>query len=446
MHRHDLGTSARTRLVVGLAAVLIATLTGVVVQPTRATALPAGCDWPVYIGKDGLNVLAPDYQANYWILHYTVVPGTSLRLDGTYPEARFFSHTLQDETTITTAALVDRDINPDRRGTNPYRTAGAQPGAPYSIRINFGTEPASGAETNTLYAGETLEGEPNPGGTLIYRIYVSTEQGDKQAGQPLPTVVWETPGGDVDLTLDQCQPAGDGLRGPLNEATYDADRPLPLPALTPTGSDYRPQPDFVRIHDGGFADPVLNALPPDINALIPRREGVPVANKPFPYLRSSISRKFGETMAVRFKVPTFPDTVNGESVTQRSQVRYWSLCSYAALEEGGLRGNDCRTDFEVKPDRRGYVTFVVSDPSHRPAPRILRSTGVEWLPWGPWEKDFLLLRIGLPRENWRHSPLRVSPDASDQIKAARAAMGPYYPVARYCDHQKINKQGLASCF
>ncbi len=425
---------------------LLTTLAAAVSTPAKVAALPVGCDWPVYIGKDGLNVLAPDYQANYWILHYTVVPGTSLRIEGTYPEARFFSHTLQDETAITTAALVDQDIRPDRPGTNPFRTRGAAPGAAYAIHIDFGTEPEGGAAPNTLYAGETLEGEPNPGGTLIYRIYVSTDQGDKLAGQPLPTVVWETPGGDVDLTLDQCQPVGDGLRGPLNEATYDADRPVPVPGLVPASADYREIPDFVRIHDGGFADPVLNSLPPALNAAVPRREGVPVANKPFPYLRSSITRRFGETVVVRFRSPTFPDTVGGESVTRDTQVRYWSLCSYAALEEGGLRGNDCRTDFQVRPDRRGIVTFVVSDPSHRPGRQVLGRRGVEWLPWGPWEKDFLLLRIGLPRDGWRFSPLGVSAEAVDQVQAARKAMGPFYPVARYCSHTRIDERGLGSCF
>jgi hypothetical protein len=248
----------------------------------------------------------------------------------------------------------------------------------------------------------------------------------------------------TELTSEPPEPSAEDAVNQELDRTLD--RPGDLPGMVPPSSDYHEVPNFVRLHSGQFTDPVLKMLPAELREPLPQRGGVPLSNKPFPYLSSMITRHYGELVVVRFKVPTFPDSLAGESVTRRTQVRYFSLCSYAALEEGGLRGNDCRTDFEMRLDRRRFVTFVVSDPAHRPSAEVLGRRGVAWLPWGPWDKVQLLYRVGIPREGWRHSPLGVSPDAEDQSAAARDAMGPFYPVARYCDTATIEDHGLAACF
>jgi hypothetical protein len=428
-------------------AVTAALIAAMLPPSSPASAVPVACGWPVYIGADGLNVLAPDYQANYWILHYEAIPGTALRIEGTYPDARFFSHTIQDEKTITTAALADRDIAPLRPGTNPYADRGAAPGAAYSLRVVFEDVPAGGPEQNTIYAGRTYEDEPNPGGTLIYRVYVATDQDDPLAGQPLPKIVQETPAGDIDLSFEQCQGAGGGLDGPANSSTADADRPLDIPGLVPTSAAYRAKPNFTRIFAGFFTDPVTQSVPGGLGDHFPTPDGTPLANAPFPYLASNLSRQYGALAVVRFKAPSFPDTVAGESVTKKTQSRYWSLCSYAAIEEGGLRGNACLTDFQVKPNRRGFVTFVISDRAHRPTAFLKsKKRGVYALPWGPWDKTYLLMRIGLPAESWKNSPLRIDENQPNQARAAASAMGSYYPVARYCTAKVIERRGLGPCF
>jgi hypothetical protein len=436
-----------TRLARWVALATMAALLPLLGVTPRAAALPIGCDWPVTLGYDGLNLLAPDTQASYWLLHYEAVPGTSLRIEGRYPRARFFSHTIQDETEVTVAALVDQDIAPVPGSTNPFRPHASATGPHrYAIRIAFSDPPAGGPERNTLYAGSTYEGEPNPGGTVVYRVYVPTDQHDVQGGVPLPRVVWETPLGDIDLSFDACTPLLGGLGGPANSTTEGANRPGDLPGLVPVSKDYARVPDFVRLHEGGFTDPVVNSLPDQVADAVPHRGGTPLANAPFPYLRSSITRQFGKTVVIRFKAPSFPDTVHGEPVTVARQTRYWSLCSYAATEDTLLRGSGCLTDFRTATDSRGRVTVVVADPAHRPAHTVDRAGGVHWLPWGPYDKDFLLFRFGLPATSWKYSPLRITPEATDQAAAAARVMGAYYPVARYCSKEQIERRGVASCF
>jgi hypothetical protein len=71
---------------------------------------------------------------------------------------------------------------------------------------------------------------------------------------------------------------------------------------------------------------------------------------------------------------------------------------------------------------------------------------VAWLPWGPYQKAYLLYRIGLPRSGWKHSPLRIGTQTVDQVRRAKRVMGAYYPVARFCSRSQIENQGLDSCF
>lgn len=440
---------SRSRLVAALTvlASAIGVLVGVPPLMTGpAVAAPVACSWPVTLAYDGLNILAPDTQASYWLLHYEVVPGTSLRIEGTYPDSRFFSHTIQDVAEVTLGAVVDQEIRPVKGDRNPFLSEKpVTDPQQYAVRVEFTAPPESPAP-NTLYAGRTYEDEPNPSGTIVYRVYVPDDQTDPQGGAPLPKVVWETPSGDLDLTFEACQPLLGGLDGPANGATEHADRPAGVPFLLPESTEYSAKPEFKRLQSGYFTDPVVKQLPAEVGGVVPQRGGTPLANAPFPYLASSLSRKYGETLVIRMKLPSFPDTVAGEPVVGRHQSRYFSLCSYAALEEAGLRGSGCLTDFQLTPDERGRVTVVVSDPAHRPSVASGDRSGVAWLPWGPYQKAYLLYRIGLPRHGWKHSPLRIGTQTVDQVRRSKRVMGAYYPVARFCAKAQIEKRGLDSCF
>ena len=418
----------------------------VVVPPGRAASPEVGCDWPVTLGYEGVNLLGPDTAANYWLLSYVAVPGARLRIDGRYPDARYFSLTVQDAAQITLGSLRDEHLEPNAGEVNPFRNRRARPATgTYTAFIDFGARPAPPATpaANTFYAGRTLEGEPNPGGTLVYRVYVPTDGDDRTGGVGLPRVTLE--GAAVELQFARCDALPPDVGGPGNDVTNTGDRPAVLPNPAPLNRDYD-RPDFVRIHSGQFTDPVVNSLPDGIRSAVPRRKGVPLANADFPYLRSNITRAKGEVVVVRFRAPTFPDTARGQSVVGRHETRYWSLCNHSAVEESGLRTTGCLTDHLTPADRHGWVRVVVSDPAHRPDAVIVPAAGVHWLPWGVYNNDMMLYRVGIPRADWRYSPLGVSPDAPDQAAAARAAMGDYYPDAVYCSKAQIEAGGVDSCY
>lgn len=106
----------------------------------------------------------------------------------------------------------------------------------------------------------------------------------------------------------------------------------------------------------------------------------------------------------------------------------------------------CLTDFLTRPADDGYVRVVVSDPAHRPEAAIDPSDGVHWLPWGLYNRDYMLYRIGVPDPKWKHDPKRIPPEADDQAAAAQEVMGEYYPVARYCTKDAILNSGIDACF
>jgi hypothetical protein len=120
------------------------------------------------------------------------------------------------------------------------------------------------------------------------------------------------------------------------------------------------------------------------------------------YLTAGINRAYGSVVVIRGRAPRFPDTSHGQQPSRSDQVRYWSICQ----NSNSTRVNACAADYQTVVDKRGYFTFVVSDPAQRPANATARN-GVTWLSWGAADSTGLLI--------YRNT-----------------VMGAYYPVARYC--------------
>jgi hypothetical protein len=415
-------------------------------QAAPSAPSPVCSDWPATVGYDQINAGDPDMQAAYWVLGYTAVPGSRLRIHGAYPYARFFSFAVQDQAAITLGSLRDENIAADAGSQNPFRVKKVhrQTNA-YTAYVDFGQPPSTGPARNTFYAGRTLEAEPNTSGTVIYRVYVPTDQRDRQGGVPLPTVELETPAGSAPLSFRPCASLPPKTGGPANTTIAKQSMPTAVPALQPRNQGYGAQPQFKRLFSGQFYDPAVQSLPSQAQARFPQRKGIPLANADFPYLISYNSRYYGGVTVVRFKAPTFPDTVRGASVVGGHQVRYWSLCSSSATEQG-LHTYGCLADFLTRPDRNGFVWVVASDRAHKPSGVIDPSRGVHWLPFGPTTENYLFSRVGVPSATWKASPLNIKQSAPDQVVEARRVMGAYYPEARYCSAEQIHAHGLASCF
>jgi hypothetical protein len=391
---------------------------------------PAPCaDWPVTLGADGVNAGGPDTSANYWVTHYEGPAGASLVIRGTYPAARFFSFAVQDTAGTTLGSLRDDRLDPDHGSVNPFRSpAGRGSARHYTATIDFGSAPARPAP-NTIYAGTTLDGEPNAAGTLIYRVYVPTDQKDRLGGAPLPSLALRTAGGEVPVSfVPGCSALPPNVSAGLNATVDGVSRPAAVPASQPSNKAYA-DPNFVRVFSGQLYEPVTNSLPPAVAALVPPRKGIPLQNADFPYLMSSVARAHGEAVVVRFRPPTFPDTVRGTSVLGRHQVRYWSVCTFSDTTEGALRTNGCLVDWKTAAGPDGWVRILVTDAAHKPTSV---PHGVHWLNWGPTADDLVFFRVGVPAPSWSASPLRIDPRARDQVAAAARTMGAYYPLSRSC--------------
>src|SRR4051812_42753549 len=149
--------------------------------------LPSDCAWPVRSNADRGNVAYPDESAQYWVSAFARAPGTHLEIHGRFPHARYMSFHAY-EGSIPVDKVTDFELRPES-GVNPF-VPGAdrtRPGS-YRLRVVAEAPPADpkNRAPNTLYAGRGVNGEPLPGVTIIYRVYLG--EGDDAGGVPLPSM------------------------------------------------------------------------------------------------------------------------------------------------------------------------------------------------------------------------------------------------------------------
>lgn len=132
--------------------------------------------------------------------HFGSVPASKLVIDGEFPAARYFSFHAYDEAQRPVASIADHEIEPDK-GSNPFRPGGH--GGTYKVTVVFEPKPDR-PEPNTVYAGSMENGERNPAGWVIYRIYIPDDSADRTAGAALPRVTLVTANGNVELPLESC--------------------------------------------------------------------------------------------------------------------------------------------------------------------------------------------------------------------------------------------------
>lgn len=396
---------------------------GLVTAATPVTALPGvACEWTPRVGPDDVNVGAPDGSAYYWVYPFTAVPGTRLKVSGVYPDARYFSFQilgLRVPPVVygpVTASVYDQAIQPDAGSDNPYAGPVATPTDPqrYTITVEFTTPPATPAP-NTIYALDNAGGT-SWGGALWYRIYVPSDPSSPNGSVTMPKVDVQTTGGQVVKPGSGCANDAPSTGAPVREVMGTNDFPVPVPpAGTPAAPVWR------RHFTGGGAEQVA-------------------------YLTTTIDRQYGNVVVVRGKAPTFPDTGAGEHVYDSYNMRYWSLCQYwiDSLVK-------CSADHETAVDSGGYYTFVISDPSQRPA-NATAANGVTWIPWGATNeggepvpenvKAGLWLRNMLPDSSFANAVQAVPTDTADPAPI----MGDYYPDAVYCDKATFEAGGYSACY
>jgi hypothetical protein len=372
-----------------------------VVLALPAGAAAQGLDTTCQFGLTRLdasttNVLAVDTNAVYWGGTYAGIPGTRIRIEGQFPQARYMSWNVYDATARPVDALADFQLHASPGGRD------------YTAFIEFGPKPAQPA-ANTLYTDSR-------GGTFLYRVYVPKRGEDAKGGVPLPRVSLEPAGGAGGAPgVDACRELQAPYAWQLNQLIETAPAP-PDPTDDDNGFPGRRPPRWRLFTNlcGSAVDVMLDnengkQFHPQASERCGDGPGF-FSNRDIAYVFTPTSRGFGEVLSFRARAP------------RRGQLRYWSFCQY---EPATQRVIACRRDNHVKVGRRGYYRVVVSTAQQRPK-NARSACGVTWLPWGPTTQGLLIYRHMLPRRTFRHAIQRVGQPGNE-----KRAMGSLYPRGRY---------------
>lgn len=406
-------------------------------QISETTSLPGGlgCGWGVSSDDDKVNVAFPDSQAKYWVSIAPITPGTRLRIDGKFPDARYFSFNSYDLAQRPVDAIADQEITtPD--GTNPFSKSGGKPGGAYTAYLQYGTSPSQNPkiarQANTFYSGNVELGPvnalPNSGMVLfIYRIYVSNKGEFFDGGVGLPTLTLETADGSREIgKLPNCTeatlPNFGGQLPPLglNETLLGLDYPDQLKLDFPTAT-YPPS----TLKFFGLSETATRIVSARTGIALPGEfslgAGGFLSNIHNAYTTTGFSRRYGNIAMVRAKAPSY----RGDKATAFGQenLRYWSVCGN---EFATQRFTACAADFQTPLDDEGYFTVVMSDPADRPK-NATAENGFTWLPWGPYPDQLLLYRHMLHNPDFAEAIQNVAKKDNLQEK-----MGAFAPVGTYC--------------
>ncbi|MEV0059275.1 hypothetical protein [Nocardia sp. NPDC050718] len=397
---------------------VVALISGVVGFAAPASAGPpdsALCAWRFMSNDTVLNVAFPDANSTYWLMPYVLGPGDSIELSGTYPAARYFSLNTYGTDLNTVDTLRDNQIAPDPGSGNPYvdASAAALPTDQQRWHARLVNGPANHSR-NEIQA--VASGQSTPIGFVIVRVYVPTDPASLSGGVPLP---------DVKLTLAGNQVPAQPCEQPFNPATY-------------TG----PVADAAKaVFDQGIAAAASGAFPgnaPEATFGNPASTAGLFPNGDNKYVGTRISYQPGRLVVVRAKAPTFPDTRAGQSPTEPTQVRYWSMCQNDLRTPYPVVA--CASDFQTALDADGYYTYVLAAPADLPA--NLPST-VTTIPWGSTDVDkVLFLRNMTPSAAFYPNSVQASQDAGTD---PAVTMGPYYPRAAYCSTETFAAGGAGAC-
>lgn len=376
---------------------------------------PALCAWRFMSNDTVLNVAFPDANSTYWVMPYALGPGDSIELSGTYPAARYFSLNTYGTNLDTVDTLRDNEIAADPGSGNPYvdASAAALPASQQRWHATLVNGPADHSR-NEIQA--VASGQNTPIGFVIVRIYVPTDPASVSGGVPLP---------DVKLSLAGTEVPAQPCEQPFNPAAY-------------TG----PVADVAKAaFDQGIAAAASGAFPgnaPEATFGNPASTAGLFPNGDNKYVGTRISYQPGRLLVVRGKAPTFPDTRAGQSPTEPTQMRYWSMCQNDFRTPYPVVA--CAADFQTALDASGYYTYVVAAPADLPTNLPPNVTPI---PWGSTDVDkVLFLRNMTPSAAFYPNSVQASQDSGAD---PATTMGPYYPQATYCSAETFSAGGADAC-
>ena len=403
------------------------------------------CGWQIASNIDTMNIAFPDESAKYWVALVPMMPGTRLRIDGYYPDARYFSFNVYDPILRPTDAIADFEIQPNEGGQNSFSDPNAAYGDAYTAYVDFGAAPEERAP-NTIYAGEFNLGTPMPQiimTGLFYRIYVPGEDKEFDGGVGLPILTMETADGETEIlpTANCVEPLlptlGDtlpslGVNEQFEALDFIDDPFIAQPGALPIGTKEAKTNVFYGVPSTAFnilRDFLGLPIPDGIEDPLPLPAGGGfLSNIHNAYTTNLFTRNYGNVVMIRAKAPSY----RGGVPFNDEQVRYWSICQNDLPTQ---RYVGCVADYQAHLDDEGYYTVMVSDEADRPA-NAVADYGIDWLPWGPYIDALLIYRNMLPAPDFSQAINNV-PKGTAPVEI----MGEYLPQSAYCLREIVEGAG-----
>jgi hypothetical protein len=441
----------RNRSLLALLALAIGLLA--VVPGAASAATPGGafpyCSWWAKTTPETLNVAFPDSAATYWTTPFYAEEGSELRIEGTYPDARYMSFNVYNEAGGSFEAngvpsgIADYEIEPGAGSVNPFQVKG-EAGGSFTVTVSGAAKPGDANTLPLAPEGEAGGEGGAPLGFLLYRVYLPT--GGNAAVQ-LPKLALVKDGQEV--ALPRC-PAPSGklataLRSKVG-ATKVAKYLGPKLRGKPTKQILKGLLKLGKAVKGGESagtQPCRGSeCPPAMKFF---RASAASTNSFFPNVNNAyVSALFrpvsGKVVVVRGKAPTTPSGTSPVPWPQAAlQLRYFSLCNnvyrspwpvVANPIAGGGTEYGCAADYETRLNAAAEYAYVVAMPDDRAAVEAAGGTLIPLSTAQPHARQILIFRNMLPNESFTHAVQNAPQDASPA--GAAKAMGAYYPRAYRC--------------
>lgn len=419
----------------------------VLIKPaTAATAkeFPT-CSWWLETTATSMNVAFPDTSATYWTTPYLAEPGMKIRVEGTYPDSRFMSLTVYDNTfgyftnNGVESQLTDYQINPLPGADNPWVTPSATMGGGYEITLQPNVTASESNVIPILPATSTSNnGLPENMGFLVMRVYLPTS-GPQAVVLPKLTII-NADGTSTALGMCTKRDRKKVMKSHYGLKLAKAIKKIKNgPSPAPCGTTCPPNYEFFRATTSTTGAFFPNAVSAYLSMLFtPEREQVVV---------------------IKLLPPTSPYQAGGTGTipvpwpNDAYQLRYWSVCNnvYAAPYPvvANSRGKNgitygCVADSQAVRNADGTVTVAISKPAFRPK-NATAAQGVNWLPTSvkyPKAMEMVALRNMLTN-NFTNSALNAPQNGNPAD--AEAAMGAYYPSVWVCTKAQFEAHGTADC-
>ncbi|MGN5764980.1 hypothetical protein ACNQO6_11605 [Acinetobacter calcoaceticus] len=429
--------------------------------PSDTDSVLTDCMWQnsvtskTHTGEDPLNFAFPDSNVSYWSSEFTVPEGAKVMIDGDYPYSRHFSlvsYTAQGERVN---SLLDRAIVPNAGSTNPFVVGNNRLGneRAYATQLQLADLPERPA-TNTLYAPKTADNKV----AILYRVYVPNKNMNEKGNVSFPRFKVQLASGEVKHGQEVCNIL-QVKKGPIDRTTS-----LPLAATLAafnqnryTGFPAQLEPKWYKAFSGLDNFKCTYKFDPVTKQPLDKCEGLSVTPKlnywatpDNEYVFATTSRRLGKVIELRGKVPNTEKTFNNDQFVQKTDVRYWSICTNEIISTAT---NYCLYDENIqKVDKDGFYTIVASLAEDRPA-NAREECGVYFLELSPRGSGYMaedgkafghadfgifIMRNLLPNPEFKQAVQNVKAWGEE-----KAVMGDYLPDINYTSKEAFETKGCS---